>query len=35
MAKARKEGKPKRNRGNVLKKIKRIQEVEKALQGFK
>ena len=35
MAKARKEGKPKRNRGNVFKRLKRIQEVEKALQGFK
>jgi hypothetical protein len=26
MAKARKEGKPKRNRGNQLKRLKRIQE---------
>ena len=26
MAKARKEGKPKRNRGNLVKRLKRIQE---------
>jgi uncharacterized protein (DUF4415 family) len=35
MAKARKEGKPKRNRGNLVKKLKRIQLNEALLKKYK
>lgn len=34
MAKARKEGKPKRNRGNLVKKLKRIQHTEQMLKKY-
>ncbi len=34
MAKARKEGKPKRNRGNLVKKIKRIRNNEELLKKY-
>lgn len=35
MAKARKEGKPKRNRGNLVKNLKRIQKNEEVLKSLK
>jgi hypothetical protein len=35
MAKARKEGKPKRNRGNLVKTLKRIQKNHEVLQKLK
>jgi len=35
MAKARKEGKPKRNRRNLVKKLRRIAENEKVLSQLK
>lgn len=35
MAKARKEGKPKRNRGNLVKNLKRIQKNEEVLKNLK
>jgi hypothetical protein len=35
MAKARKEGKPKRNRQNLVKKIRRIQHNEEVLKKLK
>jgi hypothetical protein len=35
MAKAKKEGKPKRNRGNLVKNIKRIKQNEELLKTFK
>lgn len=35
MAKARKEGKPKRNRRNLVKKLRRISENEKVLSRLK
>ncbi len=35
MAKAKKEGKPKRNRGNLVKKLKRINKNEEILNLYK
>ena len=35
MAKARKEGKPKKNRSNVLKNLKRLQKNQEILDGYK
>jgi hypothetical protein len=35
MAKARKEGKKKRNRGNLVKNLKRIEKVNKLIQELK
>jgi hypothetical protein len=35
VAKAKKEGKPKRNRGNLVKNLKRIQNNHEALKKFK
>jgi hypothetical protein len=35
MAKARKEGKPKRNRGNLVKRLKRIAHNEEVLKQIK
>jgi hypothetical protein len=35
MAKARKGGKPKRNRGNLVKNLKRIQKNEEVLKSLK
>ena len=35
MAKARKEGKPKRNRGNLVKKLNRIKKNEEILNRYK
>jgi hypothetical protein len=35
MAKAKKEGKPKRNRSNLLKNLKRIQKNEEVLKNLK
>jgi hypothetical protein len=35
MAKARKEGKPKKNRGNVLKNLKRLQKNQEILDRYK
>lgn len=35
MAKARKDGKPKKNRGNVLKNLKRLQKNQEILNGLK
>lgn len=34
MAKARKEGKPKRNRGNLAKKLRRIQKNNEILKSY-
>lgn len=35
MAKARKDGKPKKNRGNVLKKLRRIQKNQEIINEIK